>query len=120
VYVTGGSSVTITLPSGTGAFYFYAEPQQFATLAFTATAQDGTSSGPILVNGNAGARYFGFYVSGLSATPEFVASVTITTTDPTGLAVGEFGVAAGSCTANVPHGHGTNYKCGPRVGGLPR
>ena len=27
----------------------------------TATAQDGTTSGPITVDGNGGARYFGFY-----------------------------------------------------------
>lgn len=89
VYTTGGQSVTITLPE-TNAFYFYAEPQQFATLTITATTANGTTSGPQSVSGNAGARYFGFYTTGTSP----LTSITVTTTDPTGFAVGEFGIAA--------------------------
>ena len=58
------TQATITLPAGTKAFYFYAEPQQFALLQIQATAQDGTTSGPIDVQGFAGAQYFGFYGTG--------------------------------------------------------
>ena len=54
-----------------------------------ATAQDGTTSGPIQVEGESGAQYFGFYSTGASN----LASITVTTTDTTGLAVGEFGIA---------------------------
>ncbi len=85
------TQATITLPAGTKAFYFYAEPQQFALLQIQATAQDGTTSGPIDVQGSAGAQYFGFYGTG-GAT---LASITVTTTDPTGFAVGEFAINGG-------------------------
>ena len=80
-----------TLPAGTKAFYFYAEPQQFALLQIQATAQDGTTSGPIDVQGFAGAQYYGFYGTGAST----LSSITVTTTDPTGFAVGEFGINGG-------------------------
>jgi hypothetical protein len=86
---TDVSTVTITLPTGTPAFYFYAEPNQLAVLTITATGDDGTTSGPISVNGNGGAKYFGFYGLG-GAT---VSSITVTTNDPLGFAVGEFGIS---------------------------
>jgi hypothetical protein len=82
------TTATITLPFGTNAFYFYAEPNTFAVFDVQATAQDGTTSGPIQVQGNSGAKYFGFYGTG-GAT---LASITVTTTDTTGFAVGEFGI----------------------------
>jgi hypothetical protein len=85
------TQVTITLPAGTNAFYFYAEPQQFAVFSVQATAQDGTTSGPIDVQGEGGAQYFGFYGTG-GAT---LSSITVTTADPTGFAVGEFGINTG-------------------------
>jgi hypothetical protein len=81
--------VTITLPAGTRAFYFYAEPNVFDVFDVQATAQDGTTSGPIQVQGFAGAQYFGFYSTGTLN----LASITVTTTDTTGFAVGEFGIA---------------------------
>lgn len=87
VYATGGAtSVTVTLPAGTGAFRFYAEPDPFAVINITATAQDGTTTGPIPVDGNGGAQYFGVYT-----TSSTLASVTITST--TDFAIGEFGLA---------------------------
>jgi hypothetical protein len=89
VYWTTGSTITMTLPAGTRAFYFYAEPNTFDFFEVTATAQDGTTSGPIQVQGNSGATYFGFYSTG---TPN-IESITVTTTDTTGFAVGEFGIA---------------------------
>src|SRR4051794_11102292 len=62
VYSTGGGVITtLALPEGTSAFYLYAEPDPFAVFDITAITDDGTSSGPIAVDGLAGARYFGFY-----------------------------------------------------------
>jgi hypothetical protein len=86
---TDVNQVTVTLPSGTDAFYFYAEPNLQTTFTMTATAQDGTTSGPITVDGTGGARYFGFYGT-RGAT---IASITVTA-DPNaqGFAVGEFGI----------------------------
>jgi hypothetical protein len=85
---TNPNQVTITLPSGTQAFYLYAEPDDFADFTITATAQDGTTSGPVTVNGDAGASYFGFYGIG-GAT---VASITVTAAGDD-FAIGEFGIA---------------------------
>jgi hypothetical protein len=89
VYFTASSSVTITLPSGTQAFYLYAEPEEFQQFTVQATAQDGTTSGPIEVQGQGGAQFFGFYGTG-GAT---VNSITVSCADPDGFAVGEFGIS---------------------------
>jgi hypothetical protein len=93
VYDTAGAvdptTATITLPSGTNAFYFYAEPNQRIVLTITATALNGTSSGPVQVDGDGGAKYFGFYGTGGVQ----LASITVTTDDPEGFAVGEFGIS---------------------------
>jgi len=83
------SSVTMTLPAGTKAFAFYAEPNTFDSFTVEAIAQDGTSSEPIDIEGNSGARYFGFYGTG----SETVASIKVTASDPSGFAVGEFQIA---------------------------
>ena len=91
VYYSGGAtSVTMTLPTGTTAFYFYGEPNPFAIHTFTAIATDGTvftSSGPLPVDGSAGARGFGFY-TGDGA----IASISFSGTSD--FAVGEFGIAS--------------------------
>jgi hypothetical protein len=90
-YIAPASQITITLPAGTKAFYFYAEPNNFDVFSVEATAQDGTTSGPVAVQGDSGAKYFGFYATGTAT----LASITVTTTDtgPTGgLAIGEFGI----------------------------
>ena len=83
------NQVTITLPSGTNAFYFYAEPNVYNLFNVQATAQNGTTSGSIQVQGNSGAKYFGFYGTGGTT----LATITVTT-DPAagGFAVGEFGI----------------------------
>jgi hypothetical protein len=83
-------TTTLTLPAGTGAFYFYAEPEEFGVSNISATAQDGTTSGSVGVEGAFGAQYFGFYGTG----GDTIASVTITA-DPAanGFAIGEFGIA---------------------------
>jgi hypothetical protein len=87
-FVIPTQPITITLPAGTKAFSLYAEPQAFNVFDVQATAQDGTTSGPVQVNGNSGAKYFGFYGTGDAE----IQTVTITTADTSGLAVGEFGI----------------------------
>jgi hypothetical protein len=83
------SSITLTLPAGTGAFYLYAEPNQFQTFTITATAQDGTAVAQA-VNGNAGAAGYGFYGTGGSV----ISSIQIVMEGDGGLGIGEFGIAA--------------------------
>jgi hypothetical protein len=91
VYATSSGSIVLTLPPGTSAFYFYAEPVQYQVLTITATNSDGTTSGAVPVQGQGGAEYFGFYST--DSTP--LTSVAVTTADPDGFAVGEFGVSQG-------------------------
>ena len=64
VYEDTGTTLTMTLPAGTGAFYFYLEPQLFGNFTFEAVAQDGATSGPVTIQGDSGAKYFGFYGTG--------------------------------------------------------
>lgn len=86
-WTAGGTTMTFALPAGTNAFYFYAEPNPFATFNISATAQDGTTSGPIPVNGFASAQFFGFFTDGS------VALKTIEVDSQIDFAVGEFGIA---------------------------
>jgi hypothetical protein len=87
VYFFGfGKSLTLTLPKLTKAFYFYAEPNCFAPHNITAS-----SGGVVLseeVTGKSGAEFFGFYATGTSA----LTSITITSNDQAGFAIGEFGI----------------------------
>lgn len=97
VYATlSVTSMTFTLPSGTSAFYFYAEPDPYATFDVTATTQNGTTSGPIPVNGFFGASYFGFYTDGSTA----LASITVSSS--VDFAVGEFGISTSSSPLPPP------------------
>jgi subtilase family serine protease len=84
----GSTTLTLTLPAGTRAFYFYAEPNEFETFDLQATAQNGTTSGPLQVYGDAGAQYYGFYANGKG---ENIATITISCDDD--FAIGEFGIA---------------------------
>jgi hypothetical protein len=86
------ASVTITLPAKTRAFYLYAEPNLFSTFSISATADDGTTSGQVGVDGYSGARYFGFYSQNGK---RYVKSVTISIDNPMGamgFGIGEFGI----------------------------
>ncbi len=94
VYSTAASTITLALPPSTNAFYFYAEPEQFQVFTITATNSDGTTSGAVPVQGQAGAEYFGFYSTGSSP----LTSITVTTADPDGFAVGEFGISQDAFT----------------------
>jgi hypothetical protein len=82
------SSVTITLPPGTTAFYLYAEPDEFATYDMVASANNGTTSGDETVYGDSGASFFGFYTTRPGVAIE---SVSISTSDD--FAIGEFGIS---------------------------
>jgi hypothetical protein len=90
VFTTDGAdSVTFFLPANALGFYFYAQPAALGSYGLTATSDNGTSSGPIMVSGNHGARGFGFY--GTEGTR--ISSITVEADAASGgLAVGEFGV----------------------------
>jgi hypothetical protein len=85
-YSNGATSVTLTLPPSTPAFYFYVEPNPFQMHTFEAVAQDGTSSGEFTAHGQSGATYVGFY-----GTPGSLLS-SIEITGSTDFAIGEFGI----------------------------
>jgi hypothetical protein len=87
--VPGGVMLTLTLPAGTLAFSFFAEPNDFDLLDITATAQDGTSSGPVGVEGDSGATFFGFYTTD-PETPLECIEVSIDNSG--GFAIGEFAI----------------------------
>jgi hypothetical protein len=64
-YSNGATSIQIDLPASIAAFDLYVEPNPFAIFDITVTAQDGTTTSLTqAVNGNAGAKYFGFYGTG--------------------------------------------------------
>jgi hypothetical protein len=102
VYTTNGvsyhpQSVTITMPAGTGAFYFYCSDDGFGGPPYieTATAQNGVSISQSIIqscmydpgHGFYGAPYYGFY----GTNGDLISSITITGDDP--FAVGQFGIA---------------------------
>ena len=88
-YSTGGSGFeTIAMPANTGAFYFYAEPNPFSVYDISATSATGATSGPVPVDGNAGAKYFGFHATAGDTL------VSITINSDVDYALGEFGIAA--------------------------
>jgi hypothetical protein len=85
-WTVGGTSATLTMPLGTGAFYLYAQPNPFAILTIIATAQDGTVVSQD-VDGAGGAAGYGFYATGGS----LISSIQVDGTSD--FAVGEFGIA---------------------------
>jgi hypothetical protein len=85
------TTVTISLPPNTSAFYLYAEQNAFASYDITGTGRAGnnTASATVSVSGDGGAQYYGFYVTAGSLT-----SVKIDIDAAAqGFAVGEFGIA---------------------------
>jgi hypothetical protein len=99
----GVFSVTLTMPSNTGAFYFYGQPATVtSSLPFSTTvsATNGidtvsqTESGANALNGKVPARGFEIYASANQS----ITSITITvskniTVTSGGFAIGEFGIA---------------------------
>lgn len=94
LYVQGTAEpLTLTLPAGTKAFYFYAEDNAWGSRTVSATVQTGATSGPIdvtTVNATPSAKYFGFY-SASGATD--IVTITITSSGSGGRILGEFGIA---------------------------
>ena len=85
------SQVVMTLPANTSAFYFYVQGNSYGWAEITATAQDGTTSGPLQVlttEEGDGARYFGFYTTGAPLT-----AITVDVPEAGGFAIGEFGIS---------------------------
>jgi len=92
VYYESQGTVTIHLPPGTLAFYFYAQPYESSssTYNFEATCGD-ASSGVVKITGFEDARFFGFYSTDPSVP---LGSITITVPlTAGGFAIGEFGIA---------------------------
>ena len=86
--VSGVTSLTMTLPPYTRAFYFYLQPNNVSTFNFTVAS--GPASTPVTVTGSGGAQCVGFYAqNGASLT-----SITVDQPDGTaaGFAVAEFGI----------------------------
>lgn len=91
------TAAIILLPQGTRAFYFYTEPNVYSNYTAEAIADDGTTSGPITIQGYAGAKFIGFYVTGSQCLLK-----TIKITYPPaagGFAIAEFGI---SCMPAIP------------------
>lgn len=90
VYLSN-DSVTLTLPARTSAISFYVEPDVYGEVEIEARSDDGTTSGTQVVQGEGGARYFGFY-----STRPFSSSIqSITVSSPIwAFAVGEFAIAS--------------------------
>jgi hypothetical protein len=93
VYIDSGITLTMTLPAGTLAFYFYLEPATISTVTMQAVAQNGTTSGPVSFSGFSSAKYFGFYGTG-GATIKTIEVTLLSSANPSGFAVGEFGAGS--------------------------
>ena len=88
-------SISFTL-TGVHAIYFYEEPNVFAD--FTMTATMGSTTVATIVNGFHGSSGIGFY----STNGNFLTSVTITCSDTSGFAIGEFGIDNGTIHGGLP------------------
>jgi hypothetical protein len=110
-FTTPGLTTTLTLPAGTNAFYFYAQPDNFSAFTVTATDLTGVQVAQS-VTGASGATYFGFYGTGGSTVTSITVSVPA---GAGGVAVGEFGIAAAT---GVPDGGASIALLGAALLGL--
>ena len=83
--------LTLTL-NGTHAIYFYEEPNTFSDFIMTALDSSGVSV-TTLVNGYHGSSAVGFYETNPA---QSLTSITVSCSDVTGFAIGEFGIDTGS------------------------
>lgn len=91
-YTASNQSITMTMPQGTSAFYFYAQPNSLSLHSISANASDGINVGVEInqdVEGYQGASYYGFYGTDGS----MVSSITVTC-ETMDFAIGEFGIAS--------------------------
>jgi hypothetical protein len=85
-----GSQLTLTLPSGTHAFYLYLEPDVFASATFAVSS--GGAQENMDVSGQSGAKGIGFYsdIPGENLTSITIEKLSLDFSN--GFAVGEFGI----------------------------
>jgi hypothetical protein len=95
-FLNGHSTLTLTLPDFTTAFYFYAEPNDFASHRISASS--GSTTLTEQVRGQSGAEFFGFYATGSAV----ITSITISSNDFSGFAIGEFGIAKAASFIPTP------------------
>jgi hypothetical protein len=89
-----GHHLTLTLPAGTVAFYFYAEPDSENPGWMIAEAEDGTEA-ELEVMAEGGAQYFGFYATnGVRISTLSIGTAPSNNHPADWFAVGEFGIAS--------------------------
>jgi hypothetical protein len=87
-FSNSATSIEIDLPASIAAFDLYVQPDPFGFFDITVTAQDGTTTSLTqAVNGNAGAKYFGFYGTG----GDLIDKITVSSS--VGFAVGQLRLA---------------------------
>ena len=93
-------SVTLTLPTGTKALYFFAQPEALSDQPITVTYSGATGSPLTLsISGNGGAQGFGLY----SDAGENLTQFTISSVSASGgFAFGEFGIFNSGAGSVVP------------------
>ena len=93
-------SVTLTLPTGTKALYFFAQPEALSVQPITVTYSGATGSPLTLsISGNGGAQGFGLY----SDAGEDLTQFTISSVSASGgFAFGEFGIFNSGAGSVVP------------------
>lgn len=90
VYQVPSTSVSLSMPGGTTAFYLYVEPNPFATYYISATTNGGQTTGTIPVSGYYGAAGFGFYTD----CADDIATIDVTSN--VNFSLGEFGISNAS------------------------
>jgi hypothetical protein len=85
-YSNGAISVTLTMPIGASAVYFYVEPNPFAQHTFELLVNGTYLSDPFTAHGSAGAAYVG-----VCGNP--VATIVLTCISGVDFAIGEFGIS---------------------------
>lgn len=106
----GFSQFRFTLPPGTRAFYFYAQPSDTTPAAnLVATTPDQATSGMVSVTPDGGAVYFGFYATGSAP----LTTINISSTVDDTFAVGEFGIAAGATSKESTRPGRACSRCSP-------
>ena len=91
-YSASYQSITLTMPEGTSAFYFYAQPNSLSLHTISANTSDGISTSIEInqdVEGHRGASYYGFY----GTEGSMVSSITVAC-ETVDFAIGEFGIAS--------------------------